>query len=136
MLNNTFFIEKSTKQECSRVLILANKIDLQAQLIEKCQNAGVSENEIFCNNSIFELKNYLKLGLTHVIIEDHLYNYFTYNLLNKYLENKAISVIIYHSDDELKTIRLITDERLIHINKATSAVLLDKLLYEGIAKKF
>ena len=133
MLNLAFtnqYLENLYENREDKVLIVCEKIDEQSLLIEKCLDAGVLEDNIFNHNSIFNIKEALNGEISHIIINARLYNYFVFSVLDKFVAEKRLSILIYHGDDEHKTIRLITDERLLHINKNTTALLLRKLLDE------
>ena len=113
-----------------KVLIIAERLEAQAFLIEKCIDAGVKAQNILNHNNAGNIRDYITDDITHVIIDAHLYNYLVSNILNKFIDEKTLSILIYHGEDEVKTIRLITDNRLMHINKMTTAMLLKKLLEE------
>jgi len=125
-----YHLENLYENREDKVLIVCEKIEEQSLLIEKCLDAGVLEDNIFNHSSIFNLKEALNGEISHIIINARLYNYLVVSVLDKFVEEKKLAVLIYHGDDEHKTIRLITDERLLHINKNTTALLLRKLLDE------
>ena len=128
MLNST--AQENYKQFAKyekKVLIVSDKIDEQAFLIGKCIDAGIKETNIMQVNSIFEIEKLISNSLTHIIIDANLYNYFVANILEKYIDSKLISVFIFHSKNGAKTIRLITDSRLYHINSNTTPFLLQKM---------
>ncbi len=128
-ITNQQFEELSDHSDKS-VLIICESITSQALLTEKCIDAGVKEENIFHHNSIFNIQEIMCDELTHVIIDACLYNYFVFSVLDKYINESDLSILIYHGEDGLKTIRLITDNRLLHINSMTTTLLMKKLLDE------
>lgn len=114
----------------SKILIITQSLKSQTALTSKCIDCGVKEENIYYHNSIFSINEILNSSFSHVIIEAGLYNYFVFNAMNNFITNNNLSVLIHHQEEELKTIRLITDNRLIHINDTTTSFLLGKLLKE------
>ena len=110
-----------------KVLIVTENLSEQVLLTTKCIDADISEKNIIAVSSVFDIERCLSNSLTHIIIDSQLYSYFVSNMLEKYIEANLISIIVFHGEDDTRTIRLITDSRIRHINGATTPLLLRKM---------
>ena len=116
------------KKEDLEILIVSQKIETQSRLTEMCLDADINDTQIHQTNTISDIAEFIKKGITKIILDAELYNYFGSCILNEFIENNTVKVLINHSENSHKTIRLITDTKLGHINSKTSPVILKKLL--------
>jgi len=116
---------------CERkVIVISESIDVQTIMTEKCIDAGIKSDNVVQGNSVFNIERLLDANVSHIILDAHLYNYIVSNMLERYISSNLLHLLIYHPENDIQTIRLLTDKRLQHINKATTAVLLKRMLDE------
>lgn len=128
MLNLAIVNKNLQNAPSKNFLIVSEDLSTQVIMYEKCLDAGVSEDNIAHHNCALCLENYLESYVDFLLIDAALFTNKMVQVLEKLVEKKNLKVFVYHSDDNSQTLRLTTNMRLVHINGATSAVILKKLL--------
>ena len=128
MLNLAIVNKNLQNTPSKNFLILSESLSTQVRMYEKCLEAGISEENIAHHNCALCLESYLENCVDFLLIDANLYTSKVVQVIEELVEKKGLKVFVYHSDDNPQTLRLITNMRLVHINGATSAVILKKLL--------